>query len=280
MRPTISLSSSSVYPEPAQAVFELAAELGYDGVEVMVTTDASSQDAHELAALSDKFAMPILSIHAPCLIVTQFVWGQDPAVKLRRSVDMARDLGARVVVVHPPFRWQRDYVGGFDDLVGELSSDDVSVAVENMYPWRVPGRRVAAYAPGWDPRNHSWADVTLDISHCAASGVDCVDMAADLGPRLRHVHVTDGSGSGRDEHLVPGRGRQPIGALLTRLAGAEFPGQLVVEVMTRRAADRDSRRDDLSASIGFLRTAVLDSGRFALAADPDGTLDLVGRPVG
>ena len=45
---TIGLSSSSVYPESTAVAFELAADLGYDGVEVMVGTDAMSQDLADL----------------------------------------------------------------------------------------------------------------------------------------------------------------------------------------------------------------------------------------
>ncbi|MEO8330374.1 MAG: sugar phosphate isomerase/epimerase, partial [Candidatus Nanopelagicales bacterium] len=40
----IALSTGSVYPESTAAAFELASQLGYDGVEVMVWTDAVSQD--------------------------------------------------------------------------------------------------------------------------------------------------------------------------------------------------------------------------------------------
>ena len=39
----IGLSTSSVYPETTAAAFEPAASLGYDGVEVMVGTDSTSQ---------------------------------------------------------------------------------------------------------------------------------------------------------------------------------------------------------------------------------------------
>jgi sugar phosphate isomerase/epimerase len=277
-RPRISLSTSSTYPEPTEYAFEMAAKLGFDGVEVMVITDAVSQDAHALADLSRAYELPIVSIHAPCLIVTQFVWGSDPEVKLRRSVDMARDLGSDVVVVHPPFRWQRDYALGFTDLVDELSArGDVKVAVENMFPWAVPGRKVAAYAPHWDPREQTYADVTLDISHCAAAGVDCLDMASDLGSRLRHLHLTDGSGSARDEHLVLGRGRQPVGGLISKLAAVGFDGHYVVEINTRKASDRAAREVDLAESMGFLRARLLASGRFALAGTPDGTFDLAVR---
>ena len=41
----VGMSTAAVYPEGTAAAFALAAELGYDGVEVMVQTEALSQDA-------------------------------------------------------------------------------------------------------------------------------------------------------------------------------------------------------------------------------------------
>ena len=41
----VALSTASVFPERAPDAFETAARLGYDGIEVMVTTDPVSQDA-------------------------------------------------------------------------------------------------------------------------------------------------------------------------------------------------------------------------------------------
>ena len=111
MTARVGLSTSSVYPETTAAAFELAGALGYDGVEVMVGTDATSQDPDALKALVDHYEVPILSIHAPCLLVTQRVWGTDPWGKLQRAQAAAERLGADTVVVHPPFRWQRDYAG-------------------------------------------------------------------------------------------------------------------------------------------------------------------------
>ena len=104
----VALSSASVYPESTAAAFELAARLGYDGVEVMVWTDAVSQNADALARLSDYHQVPILAIHSPCLLITQRVWGSEPWGKLQRAREVAEQLGSSVVVVHPPFRWQRD----------------------------------------------------------------------------------------------------------------------------------------------------------------------------
>ena len=102
-RVPVLLSTSSVFPERTAAAFQLAATLGYDGVEVMVWTDAVSQDAGALAGLAKHYGVPVLSVHAPCLLVTQRVWSADPWERLRRSGEMAEGLGAPTVVAHPPF---------------------------------------------------------------------------------------------------------------------------------------------------------------------------------
>lgn len=132
----IGLSTASVYPQNTEAAFAYAADLGFDGVELMVWGDPVSQDIRHVEHLSERYQVPVLSIHAPCLLITQRVWGRDPLKKLARAAHAAEALGAATVVVHPPFRWQRAYVEGFDDLVGELSESDVSIAVENMFPMR------------------------------------------------------------------------------------------------------------------------------------------------
>ena len=49
--PPVALSTSSVYPERTPDAFEMAARLGYDGVEVMVYTDPVSQAAEALLRL-------------------------------------------------------------------------------------------------------------------------------------------------------------------------------------------------------------------------------------
>ena len=253
-RPRIGLSTSSVYPETTAAAFELAATLGYDGVEVMVGTDSTSQDPDALRALSDHYEVPILSIHAPCLLVTQRVWGTDPWVKLQRAQEAAERLGAETVVVHPPFRWQRDYARDFVAGLARMGSEtDVRFAVENMYPWRAGPGSVAAYLPDWDVRNDDYPHTTLDLSHTAVSRSDAVQMADDLGDRLAHLHLADGTDSARDEHLVPGRGTQPVGEVLRLVAAGGYSGIVIAEVSTRRAADRKERAADLAEALDFAR---------------------------
>ena len=157
----------------------------------------------------------MLSVHSPCLLVTARVWSTDPLVKLARSIDMAERLGADTVVVHPPFLWQRAAAAIFAPSIAELQErTTVRIAVENMFPVKVRGAVVNSYRPHWNPvsAGHRW--FTLDLSHTATSGTDALELAAVMGCRLGHLHLADGSGSTKDEHLVPGRGGQPCAEIL------------------------------------------------------------------
>jgi sugar phosphate isomerase/epimerase len=253
-QPPVALSTASTYPETTATAFELAARLGYDGVELMVWTDPVSQDLEAVRRLSDYHGVPVLGVHAPCLLITQRVWGSDPWAKLVRAQETAEALGAGTVVVHPPFRWQRDYardfVTGIERMAGET---DVRFAVENMFPLRAGGREVVPYAPDWSPIDEDYRHVTLDLSHTSTSQTDAVVMADALGDRLAHLHIADGLGSSRDEHLVPGRGNQPCAELLQGLTARGFSGVVVVEVSTRRAENRADRQTDLAEALAFTR---------------------------
>jgi sugar phosphate isomerase/epimerase len=244
----------------------------------MVWAESVSQDIAAIQRLSQRYAMPVLSVHAPCLLISQRVWGANPISKLERSVRAAEDLGAQTVVVHPPFRWQRRYAEGFTDQVAELESGSaVMVAVENMFPFRAdrifgtgqssisrmrkrggtPGVAVSAFAPSYDPLDGNHAHYTLDLSHSATAGTDAIDMAARMGDGLVHLHLCDGSGASTDEHLVPGRGTQPTAEICQSLAASNFAGHVILEVTTSGARTAGEREELLTESLDFARTHLL-----------------------
>lgn len=229
--------------------------MGYDGVEIMVSgLDSVCTDPDALEKLRDYHQVPILSIHAPTLLVTQYTWGTDPWEKLERSARAAVQLGADVVVVHPPFRWQRDYARGFVEGIRRLNeTTGVTFCVENMYPWRTPGGEFKAYAPGWDPLDFPYDHLTLDLSHASTARQQSVDLVAAWGDRLRHLHLTDGTGTAADEHLLPGDGDQRAAEVLEALAGRGWTGHAIVEVNTRKAGSRGQREADLAEALAFTR---------------------------
>ncbi|NKY54182.1 sugar phosphate isomerase/epimerase [Nocardia vermiculata] len=270
----VGLSTASVYPENTEAAFRYAAELGYDGVELMVWAEPASQSITTIRSFVRRYAVPVLAIHAPCLLISQRVWGADPVSKLERSVRTAEALGASTVVVHPPFRWQRRYAESFAEQVGELEqSGPVVVAVENMFPMRAdslfgrragsarrlerrggPGLAVTTFSPSYDPTDTGYRNYTLDLSHTATAGMDPLALADRMGSGLAHLHLADGSGAAHDEHLVPGEGAQPCVEVCESLVRNGFTGHAVIEVNTQNARTTADRAAMLTRALTFART--------------------------
>lgn len=258
------LSTASVYPESTASGFELAARLGYDGVELMVGIDPVAADIDAVQKLADYHGVRVGSVHAPVLLVTQNTWGADPWEKLERSADAAHRLGATTVVVHPPFRWQRDYAAGFEEGIARLERETgIIFAVENMYPWRTGGLGFAAYLPHWDPTDFNYAHLTLDLSHASTARRQSLDYLHAWGERLVHVHLTDGTGSLKDEHLLPGEGDQQAWDVTRELARSGFTGQIVLEINSRKAGSREAREAMLARCLSDIRTQ-LTAGRATL----------------
>lgn len=252
-RPRVGLSTSCVYPEKTERAFELAAALGFDGVEVMVGIDPIAADIDAVADIQQRHQVDVMAIHAPTLLVTQRVWGAEPWAKLERSAEAANRLGAKIVVVHPPFRWQRGYGRHFERGIRRLNAETgVHFCVENMYPWRGPRGELKAYNPGWDPTELDYDWLTLDLSHASTARLQSVELAKTWGSRLKHVHLTDGQGSIKDEHLLPGRGDQHAAELLQYLSTSGYQGDVVLEVNTRKAGKR-GREAELAQSLAFTR---------------------------
>jgi len=228
--PRVALATVSAHLTNVEPGFRAAAELGYDGVEVMVGYHPDSRDPRRLNALAAQYDVPVVAVHSPSLLLTLPVWGADPLRSAERSVDLAECVGASTVIAHPPFTWQHGSSGFLDHVRHLEHRTGLTVAVENMYPWRFGTRTFQPYAPHWDPTIMSADHVTLDASHAAAAGQDSVEVAAVLGDRLAHVHLADGHTGRGDQHLVPGTGSQPLETLLKTLSSRSWSGIVSVEL--------------------------------------------------
>jgi len=256
----IGMSTSCTFPKSVESSFQIAKAAGFDGMEVMVSTEQATRTPEALLGLARRYDLPVLAIHAPVLFFTQFVWGRDQRVKLEKSAELARDVGASTVVVHPPFRWQSGYAELFTDIVREISTaTGVHIAVENMFPWRVSSRALQAYLPGIDPTEMDVDAITLDFSHAALANESSLELAKRAGSRLRHVHLCDGHATAEnpkmfDEHLAPGEGSQPVAETLRFLADSDWQGHVVAEVKTSGAKSEEQRIRMLADTVEFART--------------------------
>jgi sugar phosphate isomerase/epimerase len=228
-------SSAAFFGRPLAQTMRLAAETGYAGVEVMVTRDPASQDPRRIRELAAGYGLEVGALHAPCLLITRRIWGTDPVGKIYRAMEVAEDAGAGLVVMHPPFRWQRGYRDWLDErLRGLEERTGVVVAFENMFPVHV-GRRPVTFHSNQDLDDlDRFDDLVLDTSHAAVAGHDLREVRRRFGDRLRHVHLSDNAGKGWDSHLPPGDGVLGLEDFLLDLGRASYGGAVTLEVDLRR----------------------------------------------
>lgn len=238
MAPTVLLSTAAFFARPLAWTFELAAECGYEAVEVMVTRDRASQDAGTMRRLADEHGLRIAAIHAPSLLLTRSVWGADPIGKIDMATRVAADAGVPLVVTHPPYRWQRDYRDWLQaslPIVEERTG--VTVGIENMFPVHIGKRPLMLHANQDLEQLAGIPHLVLDTSHAAVAKHDLVHVRRLFGDRLRHVHLSDNAGKGWDSHLPPGEGVLDLDAFLRDLGASGFDGTVSLEVDLRRRAD-------------------------------------------
>lgn len=272
-------STGPLFGRPLDWALGVIAEAGYDGAELMVTQDAVTQDADQVArhAAQEGVAVPV--VHGPFLLLTRRVFGTDLVVKAQRSLELAAGVGAELMIVHPPFRWQRAFHRWLlEDGQQEAATRGARIGVENLYPVQVGGRPVRFHRYTEPEHLRPFPDVVLDTSHFAVAEVDITDAYRQLRDRATHLHVSDNRGGGRDSHAPLGHGMLPLAGFLHTVAedlrvgrGRAGAGQLSITL------ELDCQRylDDRAALVGYLRQE-REKCRDLLDGAP--AEDVLGRP--
>ena len=66
--PKLMFSTAAFYRLPLREGLRMVAETGYNGVEIMVTQDPATQEAHLLNPLLREFDLSVHVVHAPFLL--------------------------------------------------------------------------------------------------------------------------------------------------------------------------------------------------------------------
>jgi sugar phosphate isomerase/epimerase len=232
--PRLACSTSCFWMWELDRAFGAIAEAGFDAVELMVTRDPDTQASDVPRRLAKQEGVSIVAVHAPMLVFTRRVWGPNFLHIIERSGQLAKGVGAGVVVVHPPYLWELRYQAW---LLGQLDhyreEHGIVVSVENMFHLWVGGRPV---------RGHRWVSpsevarfpqITLDTSHCGVDGQDILEALERVGHQTAHIHLSDNLGQQRDSHALPGTGILPLEDFVKRLPDAGFEGALSLELDLR-----------------------------------------------
>ena len=128
------LSTGSLYTYGLDRVFALTAEAGFDGVEVLVDLNFDTRYPVYLRRLAERYGLPILSVHAPFRPQRLAAWPQTQPHSIAATAELARAVGAEVIIVHLPHLGEGAYVRWLRDDLGTWQQVHPApvIAVENM----------------------------------------------------------------------------------------------------------------------------------------------------
>jgi sugar phosphate isomerase/epimerase len=262
--PKLILSTAPFFRRPVRDAFRHAAEAGFDAVEVMVTGDPYTQEPHLLTPMAKEYGLRIEAIHAPFLLITRRVWGTEPTGKIYRAVHLAEEVGASLVVIHPPYRWQVRFRRWVETNLAEFSATTgVTVAVENMFPIRLRGERgVRFHASQGFEELEPFPYLVLDTSHAAVAGLDIRTVYREHRDQIQHIHLSNNAGKGWDSHLpVYADGVLPLAEFLNDLVEDGFAGNVSLELDLRAwMQDPDALHEVLVRNREFCERELVAAG--------------------
>lgn len=269
----IALSTGSLYSYGLNRVFDLAAQAGFQGIEVLVDQRWDTRQAHYLKTLQETCGLPIVSLHSP---FAPGIQGWEPPGQLnhlQRTIALAQELGARHVVAHLPFRfadtwlhipWLREKPvllpipiprdGSYRRfLLNGLEAGaaaGVTVVVENLPCRKLLGFTYNGYQMNSLAEWGSLPHLNFDTTHLGTWGYDILAVYEQVKARVRHVHLSNFNGK---EHRPPWDGHLPLDELLRRLRRDAFTGILCVELdpAPLQAEDEEKVQANLRRSYEF-----------------------------
>jgi sugar phosphate isomerase/epimerase len=273
--PITTLSTGSLHTYGISRVFELAAEAGFEAIEILVDHRWDSRQPAYLSRLSRENGLPIVAVHSP-FVPSVPGWPSDPLGRLHKSAALARELGAGVVVTHLPLRvhgikieffglskrpmilpiplpvsgdYRRFLLNGLARFENE---EGVRVGVENMPAKRILGRRVEIHSLNTLDALASLLGLTLDTTHLGTWQLNPVEVYERLKARIVHVHLSNFDG---EEHRLPQEGHLPLAEFLQGLKRDGYEGAVSVELNpdVLQAEDEGQVRVHLQSAVVFCR---------------------------
>lgn len=218
-------------------VLALAADIGYDGVELRtghahgVDIDASPQQRQTVVRKAAAAGVELCCLATSCRYMPPHEL--DSALEdTRRHIDLAADLGSpRLRVFGGKFPWSMSRDQAIDRLAEAFSrvadyaqERGVTLCLETHDDWREPDH-VAAVMRKVD---HPAIGVNWDVIHPGRAAALTHDEAFEiLQPWVRHVHVRDGlAGSGKLQWRSLGEGAYDIQRVFELLINDGYDGYL------------------------------------------------------
>jgi sugar phosphate isomerase/epimerase len=232
---------------PVLDEIDIVARLGFDYLELAMDPPMAHHSILSASRTSILSALKAdglgLICHLPTFVSTADLTEslrQASVTEMRRSLDVAVDLGAMKVVLHPSrvagmgafvMDEVKSHAFAFlEQIATDAQSLDVTICVENMFP----RHRLGVEPEDFEEIFTSFPSLqlTLDTGHANIEdprGRRLNALAVRFGERIGHIHISDNRGK-RDDHLAVGQGTVDFPRLVRHLRAIGYNDSITLEI--------------------------------------------------
>lgn len=201
-------------------IFEMIKKAGFDGLDLNIDPrNFDTQNAEYVKSLIDLYQVPVLSISTP---------PTGSAKKIQAAVDMAKELGTKIIVIQPPKIFDFQYANWLKNEIPKLRQrESISIALENA-----PSESFLGIIPEHSMNNvidlKKFKHVCIDTTRIATKKEDLIRIYKALKPFLVHVHLSNVKNG--TPYSPPQSGILPVESFLTKLKQDGFPGAISMKL--------------------------------------------------
>jgi sugar phosphate isomerase/epimerase len=166
-------------------------------------------------------------------------YNEDIVIKIRRSIEVAAILGAKVIVVHPWNHYNAEENAELYRLYEPTARKaGIKIGVENMWNWPAGSPTACAAACSHHDDFKAHLDLLpeevftacIDVGHAEMAGLDTntAQMIETLGDRVEALHIHDNDLI-HDSHALPFTGKINFNAMIEALKKIDYRGDITME---------------------------------------------------
>lgn len=214
------LSTDSLRGYGLNRIFELAKQAGYEGIDLMV--DFGQFDTFNTEYLKKLIGESGIKVHSVC------VPPMTTTKRITECVEMAKEIGAKVVVIQPPKIHEFKMAGWLNKEIPKLREKHfLSIALENApagtYLGFIPEHAMSSTK---DLKN--FKHVALDTARIGEQKKDLMRAYNAFKKYLVHVHLSNVYHG--KKYSPPDQGVMPLESFLTKLKQDHYPGAIAIRI--------------------------------------------------
>jgi sugar phosphate isomerase/epimerase len=219
----LALSTESLKGYGLNRIFNMVKAAGYEGIDLAIDPkNFDTQNAPYIKSLIDQTGVPVLAIQTPPICGPK---------KILETVNMAKLLGTRILVIQPPKIFDFKYVQWLKNEIPKIrQQENISIALENAPSQTFLGI-IPEHAMGNILDLKKFKHACIDTTRVAMKHDDLIRIYKSLKKYLVHIHLSNVKAG--KQYFLPDKGILPIESFLTKLKQDGFPGTIAIKVNSK-----------------------------------------------